>query len=1620
MAPKEDREKRPKKRNRIIGYLFLLLFILLLFVLAFLFIPALQNKTTDLILSKLNKNAAGNISIENIDFNIFKGIEIDGLYVEDHRQDTLLYVEEFNTGLAQGLKSLFFKDLFLDDITADNIKLRINTYAGEFQNNLNIFLNSLIKIDTTKLDTNYTKLDFGLSLKELDLNTLDIKVGNENGGMQHSYVCASTFIQINDIDIQERTLLIEDISLQNLVSSLDEIAYKVGLEKPDSDDNANSSLTKLPKQKDWELSVEKFKITQGDFAFNRLEKIDGQYSSFFDPRAFSIKNIELNLEQIGSNLKDSISIDLGKIDALVNNKTQKNQIKLSKFEMNSKRLIAELLEVKTPSSRIKQKLALSYYEFADFKKFTKYINFNNEIFESTVSIEELSYYLPKINELQFYKENKEEKLELSGQFKGRIENFSLNKLELALGDRLYLDSDLRIRNITNINEAFLVIDINEGQSSIKDLRAIIPKFVLPENFDKLGKLQYSGRFNGFVNDFVSFGELTTELGKADLDLRLDTKGGRSKAKYTGEMDLFNFNLKKWTDDDRFGSLSMNTKIKNGRGLSLDLLRADIEAKIAQIDYNGKQYEDLNLNGVFEKQAFNGNLAIDNQDIVLDFEGDLHIEDDYKLTTDLNAVVGRLDLKDFGLSEESMIIEGVFDLELQGKEIEDFTGTAELKDLHFTYKDKEYKADSLYLSSFPGLNGRRSIYVNSDLASFTLEGFIDFESLPQHVNYIVQENFTSWFDILDLNKTTKPTTDQNFSYKLFLLDSKEFFDLLKVPCLHIEELASVGEYNTNENRLYVELDAELLECNDFKAADLDLSLNYLNGDVKSNATIQKYNFRGNEFPTLTTNLVSRDEKLKLRVSTDNLLDEPGRMDFEITAIADNDSIRLNVTENSWSMFESDWFFEEGNEIVLAKDYVNINDLLLTDGYRNIIIDDHHREGVSVKIENVDFDLISPYINFQNVLFNGELDIEAGIYNVFEPSDRWFLVESEDIHLDDISYGSVRILAETPDMNNYQLDIFIDRPEDDLNVLGLLDANIKEETIDGFISAQDFDLSFLEFIIPQGIKNTEGIGQVEAYIQGDLMQPTVDAKVIIDEGKTNIDYLNNELIIDGNEIFITHDKIIFENNEIQDVEGNTAIIRGSLQHRYFKDWYTRVDINSDRFVLLNTDKNDNPDYYGYGVGSLDMEINGPFSRIDMEIDAVTAAPSIIHIPTSSSSSAYEESFITFVNKEDLIRGPVELKQNEIFELEGIDLEMNLSITDETTTNIIFDEELNDIIRANGRGDLAINIKRTGEFDMFGNYEIVQGSYLFTALGGFVTKPFSIKQGSTINWTGDPLNADLNISAELQEIRTSLEVFLAEYLVTATEEAKSQARKSTDVDLEMLLSGTLFAPEVKFDLSFPDLTGELSNYTNNKVRTLHSNEAELNDQVASLLLFESFLPSSSSIENTLDNLAQSTINSLSDFLSSQLSYYISGFLNEVLDEDSYITGIDFQVGFNTNTSLLATGRNPGILPDEIEVHLMPQFQGGRWGFDVGTNYVRENYLDLVGDYFVSDFVVEYYITQDRRLKLRIYGKYDFELTTVGSAQRVQKYGVGLSFRKEFGTMLDLKKILAKNPESLQGSIE
>ena len=1002
----------------------------------------------------------------------------------------------------------------------------------------------------------------------------------------------------------------------------------------------------------------------------------------------------------------------------------------------------------------------------------------------------------------------------------------------------------------------------------------------------------------------------------------------------------------------------------------------------------------------DKNKFNGEFSISDENIDFIFDGNIELKDNVP-HLDFKANIENVDLNQLNLSQEPMSFKGIVDINGYGNDINDIVGNMIASDLIISTNDTIYAMDTISLTAFETASENRRIKLFSDIASLELEGIYDLKTILPAAKSILKENYPHYTQNWEV-APYEEGGEQDLRFDISIHDSRNFFELAGVNDLSTKNFKAKGSLDTKKGDLSFASSIPFfhIQDNSFWDSQILISSDHTSGDVLVN--IDSTVIGSNSFNPIDIQSRMTGDTVNFLISTTEIVDSLQSLDIQGILTPHSKGYEVIITDNTIEALGGIWSFDQDNKIVFGTEYHEISNLRMTDGYRSITIDDVSNKGLAVYLADFNFLSLNSLINYDKMDFAGEGDLSVLIDNIYRDRNIEANIYIEDFTVNNDSYGTLEIDVNKDNGQPAGLLMSLGNQEHELLVNASFDPD-KDNTLDAKVQGKNFPLKIFEYILKDGIKDTYGGVNLSAEVSGPIKDMEISGKGYLNGGVTII-YTGVEYTFDDQEVRLTRDKIDLTGAEIMDPAGGVGIIEGGLLHDLFRDFSLDATISGRDVIALNTTKFDNPLYYGLGKGDMSVHFTGPFHLVNMKINATAKEESVLNIPIWEGETSTDKNFIQFVSREEMFNE--EIKKKREFRFEGLDIEINLTMTPEAQVNLIFDESRGDIIRGNGRGNLKMNITRYGDFDMYGTYEIERGEYLFTALGA-VAKPFSVRRGGVIRWTGDPINATLDIVADY-EVRTSMEVFLSEF-VNDNEELRKASRSKTQVELILNLGGTLYNPQVNFGLNFPALDGELRSTAQSKMRTLNANQAELNSQVLGLIVFNSFLPGNSSqIALGGADIGTAGIGTLSEFVSSQLSILFTGLLNEALADNGLISGIDFDIGLRKNSFNGVENTNGDVLPDEIEVHLKNRFKflDERLSLGLSGNYVRDNVL-VGGNYFIGDFVLEYFLSDDRKLKLRMYGRYDFD-EIVG--QRRQKYGLGIGYRTEFGTLSDFKQTMSE----------
>ena len=331
------------------------------------------------------------------------------------------------------------------------------------------------------------------------------------------------------------------------------------------------------------------------------------------------------------------------------------------------------------------------------------------------------------------------------------------------------------------------------------------------------------------------------------------------------------------------------------------------------------------------------------------------------------------------------------------------------------------------------------------------------------------------------------------------------------------------------------------------------------------------------------------------------------------------------------------------------------------------------------------------------------------------------------------------------------------------------------------------------------------------------------------------------------------------------------------------------------------------------------------------------------------------------------------------------------------MILDEETGDVIKGRGSGLINIRVGNVEPLSIRGTYKLTNGDYTFN-FQTFFKKPFILNSGGTISWNGDPYQAIIDIEAN----------YLAKNVDISGLSTNSGFKQKQDITIVSHIKGVLQNPTVKFDLLLPEGSdAKRDEIIVRRLADFKNDENEMNKQVASLLLFNTFIAGSQNFlsQGNASTLITSTIggvvsNLLTNFFNRELEKATKGILSTYID-------INPTLDLQKSASQLQANVRAG-LKILLSNRLVMQV-GGNLDYNNST-YTQQ--LDKKG-LLTPDITVEWLINKDGTLRVVGFNKSSIDLTQ----DKRNRSGLQLSYRKDFNKFRDILK-KTKNTEDIKNN--
>ncbi len=655
--------------------------------------------------------------------------------------------------------------------------------------------------------------------------------------------------------------------------------------------------------------------------------------------------------------------------------------------------------------------------------------------------------------------------------------------------------------------------------------------------------------------------------------------------------------------------------------------------------------------------------------------------------------------------------------------------------------------------------------------------------------------------------------------------------------------------------------------------------------------------------------------------------------------------------------------------------------------NGIASRNRTDTLSVDMQRLDASYIVPFVlPVQTIMFNGLLTGEAQVSSVF----RQPLVETQ-IHIDSMGLNNcwfgdaevdLHILPErrheeTTLPPQLQFHAEVDRPT--RHVVSL-DG---EAFFDGSgrwkldMMADSVPLAFVNHWTSTVLTNLDGNATGHVVVGGRKNLTYVLLRAAAQNASLTLPWTGVRYTIPHDTIVMDTTAILFPNVHLTDAEGNKVEVNGGIHHNQFGKFKLDLHVDAHDALVFGSEKTGEMIQGNvYATGHVD--VTGDENDLLVAADAITSRNSRFRLSLDNTSSAYESNFIHFVEHPDTTaaarEGETDLDNIDIAVTTKRDstefrragrcmVKLNLDVTPYLLFQLILGERNGDIIQARGSGALRLTYDtETGDVSLLGTYDIDQGTLSYT-VANVIRKEFTVGEGSTIVFSGDPSNPQLDVTAKYRVTANLRDLFGSDASQLAT------SRSNIPVLTCLHMTGTLNNPVLSFSLEFPQSDQSVQQQARQVINT----DEMLMRQVIYLLVFGRFFT-----PDYMGNDQYATLNSTYSLLSSTVTSQINAWLSK-------LTNI-LTLGVAIRTDNLSAGSS-----QEYEA----QFQLQPVDRLVINGNVGYRYNDISNQPFFGDLDVEVLLTEDGQLRLKGY-THTVDKYSLRQASTIQ--GFGLLWKRDF----------------------
>ncbi len=1635
--------------------LWILCFFVLLFGLVWMIlkVPRVQNylvsKATHFVSSKTHTK----VLLENIDIGFPKSILLQGLYLDDLNKDTLLYVRQLEVDID--MLALIQKKVNVNYIGLEGLNGNLIRDKKSLKFNFQFLLDAFTKKEKAKVQVeDTTSSPWGIDARKFEMKDCRFTMSDSVGGIYLRTSVPNVLIKINTIDLEKKVLEVTDLVVSGvkvnfargaslvpdtgmpgktpwnklLIDNLEvtntgfifsdavqhiNVLSKVGhmkFEKIDLDlfnqiikaenlamakSSGEITLTKdtdrakmvsesstVLRRKSWIIEVDELKLDSNNFKldFANMPKVN----KGMDYNHLLLTGISANIKKIylnGSSMRSQVN----KLEVQEQSGFGIRSMKAS-FEMDSAHANLDGFELLTNKSRIGTKVKVSY---SSLNKVVEDGQVNISLVDNVLSIEDLLVFAPQLEKNKFISKNTRQHINLTLEANGTLKNLLLNKFYLTTGNATIVDVTGRLNNLRDPKSLGMDLKINRIQSGSADLKLLLPDSLIPKSISIPPVFIVKGRHKGGISSFLSNLSLQTSYGNALIVSDIKNVQADSPL-YDIKLYTQQLNLGKVLKQPMLGPLTGDFKLK-GKGFKKEDATAHLEMAVKSVTLQNYAYKNINSKVDYSKGLADILTEINDSNLALTLSAKANIiegKEAYQVAFKLKGI----DLYGLHLTKEHIQVSANVDADFTGDARDNFHGDMAVRNIKVIKKNKEYRLDSLIVASV-NKPGSSSLNMSSTLLSAKFNGNIDLLVVAP----AIENHFNKYFNS-GLKTSPKPTQSQNFDFEVKVNEDPFVREVLFPSLNNYNAVTIKGAFDSDQDILNLALTAPLIEYGKYQIKDF--KANILSDKQKLNYDFGLSNFTSGSFqlsPTSFNGAVA-DNKILMNLLVADM--KNGSKLALKSLLAKNGSYyRYSLLPDGFKIMDHSWVVDADNYIEFGKKYLYVHEFNLSNGTESINANSTKNSRNADLLLNIkDFQLktLSQIFEQKDSLFKGTVNGTITLKDYQEKPAFTSNLTLTDLQYKSSKVGNLAIKAGNINSAKYNVDAVLSGMGNNVVIHGYYNPLDTGKALDFTADIKALQLASLESFTEGQLRKSSGFLTGNFSIEGSTADPKVEGKLNFLEARTNVKYLNQTLYMQNESISFSQTGLHFNSFHIRDTLNNMASVEGDVRMRQFKDIHFDIRVSSEKFMVLNTTAIDNKLFYGKVILDSDIKIKGTpeLPKITAYINVSDGSKFTFAVPESKLSVDRGEGVVVFLYDPENVH-PIMLRREKRAPnskiLKGMDLTAHVKVHSGSTLKILVDPASGDSLVVKGDADLNLGIDPSGKTSLSGIYTISSGKYK-AFIEGITTKEFFLVKGSKIVWSGDPLDAQIDIQAQYN-VKTSARELMSiggsGTAIIGDSSASSDLARPLPFEVILLMEGELLKPTLSFRLDMADNQKSAAGgaiYA--KLNEVNEIEAERNKQVFSLLVLSKFIASNApGGGTTTSGLARSSVSRMmSDQLNQLSSQYLKG-VEVNVDLQSY----DYNQGGSTKSNTQAN------------VSVKKSFD--RLSVQVGSNVKLEgaDAQQSNSKSFTGDVEVGYKLTKDGRYQAKAFRQNEVDAIANGI---ITETGAGIVYTRNYNKTRDLLK--------------